>query len=164
MGWLIVSFTALCMASCGANGGPTVPRNVNLGEPFDLGAAQMAVVGDTGLTVTFDRVAADSRCPVDVQCIWEGDATVVLGVLRIEGDDSIVSGIALRRPPVAWSPGVATPLLVVVGNQNTIASASVDGSIAFHGSGNHAAETRVAGSLIGVKTISSTLPGESLSQ
>ena len=78
MGWLIVSFTALCMASCGAGGGPTVPRNVSLGEPFDLGAAQMAVVGDTGLTITFDRVAADSRCPVDVQCIWEGDATVVL--------------------------------------------------------------------------------------
>lgn len=78
MGWMIVSLTALYMASCGGNGGPTVPRNVSLGEPFDLGAAQMALVGDTGLTLTFDRVGSDSRCPVDVQCIWEGDATVNL--------------------------------------------------------------------------------------
>lgn len=78
MGWLIVSFTALCMATCGRSGGPTGPRNVGLGEPFQLAPAQMAAIADTGLTVTFDRVASDSRCPVDVQCVWEGDALVVV--------------------------------------------------------------------------------------
>ena len=30
------------------------------------------------LTVRFDGVSADSRCPVDVTCVWEGDAVVVI--------------------------------------------------------------------------------------
>lgn len=78
MGWLIVSFSVLCMATCGTGEGPTTPVNARLGEPFELAPAQMAAVGDTGLTLTFDRVADDSRCAVDVQCIWEGDARVMV--------------------------------------------------------------------------------------
>jgi hypothetical protein len=78
MGWLIVTLSAMCMTGCAGNGGPTTPRNVAIGESFELAPAQMALVGDTGLTLTFDRVADDSRCAVDVQCIWEGDALVVV--------------------------------------------------------------------------------------
>jgi hypothetical protein len=31
-----------------------------------------------GLTIAFEGVSADSRCPTDVTCIWEGDAVVVV--------------------------------------------------------------------------------------
>lgn len=34
----------------------------------------------TGLEITFESVAEDSRCPAGVQCIWEGDAKVLLAV------------------------------------------------------------------------------------
>jgi hypothetical protein len=31
-----------------------------------------------GLALTFDGVSGDSRCPIGVTCIWEGDAVVEL--------------------------------------------------------------------------------------
>jgi hypothetical protein len=35
-------------------------------------------VGD--LTLTFVSVLSDSRCPSDVTCVWEGDATVAVSL------------------------------------------------------------------------------------
>lgn len=67
---------AACLAACG--GGPSSPSTVTvpLGREFTLRVGQTAVVDDTGLRLALARVAADSRCPVDVQCVWEGDAAV----------------------------------------------------------------------------------------
>ena len=33
-------------------------------------------------TVTFLKVVEDSRCPLDVNCIWEGQATVLVEVIE----------------------------------------------------------------------------------
>lgn len=76
MGWLFVGLSVL-MASCGGST-PTSPQNVSLDEEFELAPSQIAIVGDTGLTLAFERVRSDSRCAVDVQCVWEGDAVVAL--------------------------------------------------------------------------------------
>lgn len=38
------------------------------------GAAQRDA--DSGLTLTFEGVSDDSRCPRGTTCVWEGDATV----------------------------------------------------------------------------------------
>jgi hypothetical protein len=46
----------------------------SLGEPFDLAVGQSIVVGNQGLRVGFTGIASDSRCPLDVVCVWEGDA------------------------------------------------------------------------------------------
>ena len=86
MGWLIASLSVLCMATCGA-GTPTSPRPVSLDEDFELAPAQSARVGDSGLLLKFDRVTGDSRCAVDVQCIWEGDATVTVTATLPGRDD-----------------------------------------------------------------------------
>jgi hypothetical protein len=51
-----------------------------LGQPFDLRPGQTARVGDGGLVVGFRGVANDSRCAVDVQCVWAGDAEVHIPV------------------------------------------------------------------------------------
>ncbi len=48
-----------------------------LGQPFDLKAGTSAVLVD-GLKLTFDRVRADSRCPLDAICIQAGEAIVVV--------------------------------------------------------------------------------------
>ena len=77
MGWLIAGLSALCMATCGGSM-PTAPKSVSLDEEFELAPSQVAQVGDTGLTLAFERVRSDSRCAVDVQCIWEGDAAVAV--------------------------------------------------------------------------------------
>lgn len=73
----VPSFVAVVMlASCGTS--PTTPRPASVGDRFTLAPAQTALVEGTGLRVTFESVSADSRCPVDVTCVWEGDAVVVL--------------------------------------------------------------------------------------
>lgn len=48
----------------------------DLGQTFELRPGQTARVGSGGLLVGFRGVAQDSRCPVDVQCVWSGDATL----------------------------------------------------------------------------------------
>jgi hypothetical protein len=68
----------LLLASCGTS--PTGPRTVRLDSPFTLAPGQAAQVDGGGLRVTFEGVSADSRCPVAVNCVWEGDAVVVLSV------------------------------------------------------------------------------------
>ena len=45
-----------------------------IGQTFDLKPGQTARVGGDGLLIGFRGVANDSRCAVDVQCVWAGDA------------------------------------------------------------------------------------------
>jgi len=66
----------LLLASCGTS--PASPRPARLGETFTLAPAQAAQIEGAGLVVTFEGVDADSRCPVDVTCVWEGDAVVLV--------------------------------------------------------------------------------------
>jgi len=68
----------LLLASCSTS--PTTPRAVNVGDRFTLAPGQAAQVEGMGLRVTFESVTADSRCPVDVTCVWEGDAVVVVSL------------------------------------------------------------------------------------
>jgi hypothetical protein len=56
--------------------GPSEPIVVPVGRSFELAPGQEALVD--GLSVSFQRVSADSRCPIDVVCVWEGDAAVAL--------------------------------------------------------------------------------------
>ncbi|MCR4403843.1 MAG: hypothetical protein NUW06_00860 [Candidatus Acetothermia bacterium] len=72
---LLAAVLALSLAGCdGLLGG--WPVRAELGEPFTLRVGQTAAV--EGLRVTFLRVLQDSRCPVDVVCIWAGNARVEL--------------------------------------------------------------------------------------
>ena len=48
--------------------------SADTGQTFELKAGQTARVGNAGLVIGFRGVASDSRCPVDVTCVWQGDA------------------------------------------------------------------------------------------
>jgi hypothetical protein len=73
----------LAGASVCANVGPGCasdlprPSPVPIGRPFELHPMGSALADDA-LTVTFEGVRSDSRCPTDVVCISAGDATVVV--------------------------------------------------------------------------------------
>ncbi len=43
-----------------------------LGEEFELAVHQTAQITDENISITFQEVLEDSRCPVDVTCIWAG--------------------------------------------------------------------------------------------
>jgi hypothetical protein len=75
-------FLAACASAGNGPGTPTPAVN----EEFTLAPGQTAGVEGTNLRLTFEKVSEDSRCPVDVTCIWEGDAVVVLKV-KTEADE-----------------------------------------------------------------------------
>jgi hypothetical protein len=72
---------AACLAACGGGPGSPSAMTVPLGREFTLRVGQSAVVDDTSLRIALERVADDSRCPVDVQCVWEGDAAVTVEIV-----------------------------------------------------------------------------------
>lgn len=69
---------AAAAAACSSNGRlvpPTEPR-VAVGREFVLGVGEAVALADTGVVLRLETVDNDSRCPTDVQCVWEGDAIV----------------------------------------------------------------------------------------
>ena len=64
----------------GSQPGTPAPSTVGagLGDDVTLNAGQEVKIATKDFTVRFSRLAADSRCPANVQCIWAGDATVEL--------------------------------------------------------------------------------------
>jgi hypothetical protein len=75
------------LAAC-ASGGVESPTTPSVNEEFTLRPGQTAAVTGTALRITFEAVRDDSRCPTDVTCIWEGDATVVLKV-KVDSDEAV---------------------------------------------------------------------------
>jgi hypothetical protein len=68
----VAALIALVAAACFTS--PTGPDAV-VGQPFDLKPGAVSVLPD-GARLRFERVQSDSRCPMDVMCVWAGDATI----------------------------------------------------------------------------------------
>lgn len=51
-----------------------------VGDSVTLEVGQTAIFQDHGVAVTFVRLVEDSRCPIGVTCVWEGDAAVLVRV------------------------------------------------------------------------------------
>ena len=78
---MIALLAALLTAACFSS--PTAPDAV-IGAPFDLRAGATAALPD-GLTIKFETVRSDSRCPMDAVCVWAGEAIVALSVAKATG-------------------------------------------------------------------------------
>jgi hypothetical protein len=76
--WMMAA--CLAMAACGNKVGTPSSEKIPLGREFTLAVGQSAVV-DADVRLTLKNVSDDSRCPVDVTCVWEGDAKVAVEVL-----------------------------------------------------------------------------------
>lgn len=73
-----------------------------MGTPFTLKPGASVHIAGTDLSVGFDRVTTDSRCPEDVQCIQAGDATVRVWVRVAAGPrDEVDVSTGPRGNPVA---------------------------------------------------------------
>jgi len=55
---------------------PVHAGDVPLGTPFTLAVGEVVNVGDLPLTLEFEAVLSDSRCPRRVICVWEGEVTL----------------------------------------------------------------------------------------
>lgn len=63
------------------------------GVEFNLAIGKTAAINGSDYRIAFNRVNEDSRCAVDVQCVWAGDARIELTVSRASGpvDTRVVS-------------------------------------------------------------------------
>lgn len=52
-----------------------------VGQPFTLEEGGKVAL-DGGLGVRFESVVEDSRCPVDVDCVWAGNAEIVIEMIK----------------------------------------------------------------------------------
>jgi hypothetical protein len=76
--WMIAA--CLALAACGNKVGTPSAEKIPLGREFTLAVGQSAAVGDD-VRLTLKSVTDDSRCPVDVTCVWEGDAKLSVEVI-----------------------------------------------------------------------------------
>ncbi len=83
--WLTVALAALTVG-CTAKANPA-GTDPALTEPVtvELSAHETRAVPGTTLTLTFERVVSDSRCPLEVMCVWVGNAEVEIGTSLGEG-------------------------------------------------------------------------------
>jgi hypothetical protein len=58
---------------------------VQTGREFDITAGHDVVVEGPRIAVTFKGVTSDSRCAVDVQCVWAGNAAVKITLTKGSG-------------------------------------------------------------------------------
>ena len=71
----------LLLAASGCTGVQTAAV-VEPGASFTLAPGETAAVRGTDARLTFKRVTEDSRCPVDVTCVWAGDAKIEITISR----------------------------------------------------------------------------------
>ncbi len=94
----------------------------SLDTPFELSVGQTAEV--RGTRIEFWNVAEDSRCPTDVQCVWEGrvrielrlfgsEETVTVRLSPVEGENTVeLDGLQIRLLEVTPAP-VSTQTLEI---------------------------------------------------
>ena len=94
---IIAGVLVLSQAGCttpaqpGTSGGVTPSVQVEANREFDLAVGQEGRIQGTLVSVRFNSVGEDSRCPSDVQCVWAGNAVVRLSFSSGEGPSTEAS-------------------------------------------------------------------------
>ena len=65
-----------------------------IGEPFELMFGQEASIDPEGIVIKFDSFIEDSRCPADVVCIQQGQATIGVSV-KVGGADAGLQALTI---------------------------------------------------------------------
>lgn len=78
--WSKLILAAAAVGACSSGG--SVPTETGDPAPsartLSVGVGETASVPGSDVTITFRSVTEDSRCPLDVTCVWEGNGRVAL--------------------------------------------------------------------------------------
>ena len=66
------------------------PAKVLIDKEFSLGIGQTVNIEGEKLVIKFKAVLEDSRCPVNVVCVWAGNGKVDFEILDIDGQNKTV--------------------------------------------------------------------------
>lgn len=87
--YLLIFATIALISSTGCSNNQ-IAVTVGLGETFTIGVGQSARITGEDMTITFNEVIGDSRCPQNVTCIWEGVASSNVTIMYRGKNYSIV--------------------------------------------------------------------------
>jgi hypothetical protein len=73
------------LSACQSTGTPSSTVTGAVNTEIALAPGQSASVTGTDLTITFDSIVSDERCPSDIECAASGPVTVSLSVQQGEG-------------------------------------------------------------------------------
>ena len=77
---LVISFCLIAsLAGCSAG-----VQNYPLNQQFTLSPGQSAKITPEDISITFDKVLNDSRCPTGANCIWEGQVQCLISI-KLDG-------------------------------------------------------------------------------
>ena len=94
---LAVLLLLLLLAACGGEAGEV---KANLGQEFSLSMGQTASIQDEALKLRFLEVIGDSRCPKDVTCVWQGQASCLVEITYSE----LLHKVTLIQPGLSEEP------------------------------------------------------------
>lgn len=86
---LVVLACTLLSSTCKKEPLTTI-KEIKLNAVFELKLNEKALISHTNILLELTEIN-DSRCPVDVQCIWAGNARVKLNVKGLETSDAVLS-------------------------------------------------------------------------
>jgi hypothetical protein len=87
----------LFLTACGGGAGEV---KANLDQEFSLAIGQTASIQGEELQLKFLKVVNDSRCPQDVTCIWQGQASCLVEIAYFES----VQEVTLVQPGLTEEP------------------------------------------------------------
>ena len=73
------------LSACQPEGASASPVTGTINQEVNLAPGQSVAVANTDLTVTFQAVVSDERCPSDVECAASGPVTISLSVQEGDG-------------------------------------------------------------------------------
>lgn len=74
MGLALAAFMACLAVASGCQESPAAPDAID--RQFVLSPGETETIAEASVSIGFERVLSDNRCPADVQCIQAGDAVV----------------------------------------------------------------------------------------
>ncbi|NJD21039.1 MAG: hypothetical protein FIA95_17355 [Gemmatimonadetes bacterium] len=111
---LALALPVVLSSGCSESTGPGSDRQDILVpgvQEMTLRVGEEKAVGNSVLRLAFGQVLEDSRCPIDVVCVWQGNALVELGVRAGMGPTvPIRLNTTLEPRSTVWS-GVRISLL-----------------------------------------------------
>ncbi|MEW6194169.1 MAG: hypothetical protein AB1521_03315 [Bacteroidota bacterium] len=93
---LLIIVIAVVSVRCARTSEPTSPNNntLSLSKQFDSAAVNLnigeSITINQKFTLKFQNVTGDSRCPIDVTCVWEGNAEIELVLTNDERTETKV--------------------------------------------------------------------------
>jgi len=88
---IFIAVVVVWFIACKKDDPTTIIKPVQLDQRFHLGIKESAELITDGIRITFLGITEDSRCPTNVNCIWEGRVVAEFKVKK--GEETLIKSL-----------------------------------------------------------------------